>query len=82
MNSHRSLLLVLILLFGLFACQTGQQPVTTTTGESGIPEPDLDADASVLTPTEEDIIRAFQFEVNEEWLDAALVYDKLARSSV
>jgi len=82
MNSHRSLLLVLTLLFGLYACQTGQQPATTTSAETGLPEPDLDADASVLTPTEEDIIRAFQFEVNEEWLDAALVYDKLARSSV
>ena len=35
-----------------------------------------------MTPTEEDIIRAFQHEVEKEWLEAALLYDKLAQSAV
>ncbi len=72
---------MLTLLFGLYACQTGQkttQPVVSP----GLPSPELEADLSVLTPIEEDIIRAFQFEIDKEWLQAAVVYDNLARASV
>ena len=71
---------MLTFLSGLYACQSGQQP--TTTGAEALPGPSLDADSSVLTPTEEDIIKAFQFEVGKQWLEAAVVYDDLARSSV
>jgi outer membrane PBP1 activator LpoA protein len=81
MNSHRSLLLTLTLLFGLYACQTGPQTTQPETS-TGLPSPDLEADLSVLTPTEEDIIRAFQFEIGKQWLEAAVVYDNLARSNV
>lgn len=84
MIAHRSLLLLLTLLFGLYACQTGQPPADTSAqvGAADLPEPPLDADQSVLTPTEEDIIRAFQFEVDKQWLEAAVVYQELARSAV
>ncbi|MCP4979660.1 MAG: hypothetical protein GY935_04100, partial [Gammaproteobacteria bacterium] len=36
----------------------------------------------VLTPTEEDIIRAFDYEIDQQWLEAAVLYDRLAQSSV
>ena len=68
---------MLALLLGLGACQTGTQSDRTEPSD-----PDLDADLSILTPTEEDIIRAFRHEVDKEWLDAAILYDKLAQSSV
>jgi len=75
---------MLALLLGLSGCQTGTQ--SGRAGPSGdsstLSDPDLNADLSVLTPTEEDIIRAFRHEVDEEWLDAAILYDKLAQSSV
>jgi len=83
MTSLRSLLFLLAMLIGLYACESGQKPslpsdgtqeTTPATGQ----EPE---DLSVLTPTEEDIIRAFQYEVAEDWLEAAILYDKLARSS-
>jgi outer membrane PBP1 activator LpoA protein len=75
---------MLALLLGLGACQTGPQSVKTEpSGDSStLSDPDLDADLSILTPTEEDIIRAFRHEVDKEWLDAVILYDKLAQSSV
>ena len=75
---------MLALLLGLSACQTGtQSDKTESSGDSStLSDPDLDADLSILTPTEEDIIRAFRHEVDKEWLDAAILYDKLAQSSV
>jgi outer membrane PBP1 activator LpoA protein len=75
---------MLALLLGLSACQTGPQSVKTEpSGDSStLSDPDLDADLSILTPTEEDIIRAFRHEVDKEWLDAVILYDKLAQSSV
>ena len=84
MTSHRSLLLILALLLGLGAGQTGiQSDKTEPSGDSTtLSDPDLDADLSILTPTEEDIIRAFRHEVDKEWLDAAILYDQLAQSSV
>jgi len=82
--SYRSILLVLTCLLVLSACQTGSRSTgTTQQGEqSKQPQPSLDADLSVLTPIEEDIIRAFQFEIDKQWLEAAVVYENLARSSV
>ena len=75
---------MLALLLGLSACQTGPDPsATEPSGDSQkLSEPDLDADLSILTPTEEDIVQAFRHEVDKEWLDAAILYDKLAQSSV
>ena len=75
---------MLALLLGLSACQTGPEPsATEPSGDSQkLSEPDLDADLSILTPTEEDIVQAFRHEVDKEWLDAAILYDKLAQSSV
>ena len=71
-------LLLLTLVLGLAACQTGpQQPV----GTADITV-DPDTDSGILTPTEEDIILAFEYEVNEQWLEASVVYNKLARSAV
>jgi hypothetical protein len=82
MTSHRTLLFLLALLLGLAACQTGPKSTQPAIAGDRSSEPDLNADLSVLTPTEEDIIRAFRFEVDEDWLEAAVIYDKLARSSV
>ena len=75
---------MLALLLGLSACQTAIQSDKTepSVDSSTLSDPDLDADLSILTPTEEDIILAFRHEVDKEWLDAAIVYDKLAQSSV
>ena len=76
----------MVLLTGLYACQSSPKPSQSaadgTITSSNVQTSDLDADLSVLTPTEEDIIQAFRHEIDEEWLDAAIVYDKLARSSV
>ena len=73
---------MLALLLGLSACQTGPQSVETDPSGDSPTLSDLDADLSVLTPTEEDIIRAFRHEVDKEWFDAAILYDKLAQTSV
>ncbi len=81
MTSHRSLLFLPLLLLGLFACQApGPVEPTSDAGTPTVPE--IETDLSVLTPTEEDIIRAFHHEVEKEWLDAAILYDKLAQSAV
>jgi hypothetical protein len=83
MTSHRSLLFLPLLLLGLFACQAPTpEPVEPTPDVVTPPAQEIETDLSVLTPTEEDIIRAFHFEVEEEWLDAAILYDKLAQSAV
>jgi uncharacterized protein len=85
MTSRRILLFLPMLLLGLYACQApSTKPVEPSpdTVEPGAPVTEIETDISVLTPTEEDIIRAFQHEVEKEWLDAALLYDKLARSAV
>ena len=73
---------MLALLFGLAACQSGPRSPGPGSASDRSGLPDLDADLSVLTPTEEDIIRAFRFEVDEDWLEAAVIYNKLAQSSV
>jgi uncharacterized protein len=74
---------MLACLFMLSACQTGSQTSSTTQqGDQSTLDPSLDTDLSVLTPTEEDIIEAFQYEMDKQWLEAAVVYENLARSSV
>jgi len=83
MTSLRSVPLLLALLIGLHACATGPRPPAQPEGSlATTPPAGAEAELSVLTPTEEDIIRAFQYEVAEDWLEAAILYDKLARSSV
>ncbi|MDC1288226.1 hypothetical protein N8198_10115, partial [Gammaproteobacteria bacterium] len=82
MTSHRTLLFMLALLFGLAACQSAPKPVKPEPVDSSSSLPDFDSDLSVLTPTEEDIIRAFRLELDEDWLEAAIIYDKLTQSSV
>ncbi len=67
-----------MLLVGLYACETTK--LDPAAGESS--QAQDGAEFSVLTPTEEDIIRAFRYEVDEDWLEAAILYDKLARSSI
>jgi hypothetical protein len=74
---------MLVLAVGLAACQSGppRQPVTGT-GEPTLPTTEPGKDSEILTPTEEDIIQAFEYEVDERWLEAAVLYDRLAQSSV
>jgi uncharacterized protein len=78
MTSLRFVLLMLAILIGLSACESGPKPPLPS---GGTPEGTPESELSVLTPTEEDIIRAFQYEVAEDWLEAAILYDKLAQSS-
>ena len=35
-----------------------------------------------MTPTEEDIIQAFEYETSEQWLEASVLYNRLAQSAV
>ncbi len=81
MKPHRTILLFLALSLGLAACQSGPKPAADGTELSLQPE-ELGNLDRVLTPTEEDIIRAFEYEIEKQWLEAALLYDKLAQSSV
>ena len=71
---------MLAFLLGLTGCQSG--PAKPGPGSDSATAPDLDADLSLLTPTEEDIIRAFRLELEEDWLEAAIIYNKLSQSSV
>jgi outer membrane PBP1 activator LpoA protein len=73
---------MLALAIGLVACQSGPpgQPVTDGSDSSStVITPG--SGNEVLTPTEEDIIQAFEHEVDERWLEAAVLYDRLAQSS-
>ena len=83
MKLPRLILLMLALAFGLVACQSGppRQPVTDSSATTS-PTTEPGAGSEILTPTEEDIIQAFEYEVDQRWLEAAVLYDKLAQSSV
>ncbi len=85
MTSRRLLPFLPALLLGLVACQapspTPVEPASEAAGKDQSAS-EIEADLSVLTPTEEDIIRAFQFEVEKDWIEAATLYDKLAQSAV
>lgn len=80
--------MILCLLFGVAACQTGQEPVSaegTMAEDSAISDlmsSERRAGDAFLTPTEEEIIQAFDHELAEEWFKAALLYEKLAATSV
>ena len=82
MSSFRQILLLLTLGLALAACQTGPSRDTVDTTETARITVDPDTDAGVLTPTEEDIITAFEYETSEQYLEAAVIYDKLAQSSI
>ncbi len=82
MKLHRLIPFVIMLGLALAACQTGPQQTTGQVTRPADISVDPDAADAVLTPTEEDIIRAFEYETNEQWLEAAVLYDKLAQSSV
>jgi len=81
-------LLTFTLALGLAACQSGppKQPVPEPTesepAESTLIPLEDSQTVEVLTPTEEDIIRAFEMEIEEQWLEAAALYDQLAQGSV
>jgi outer membrane PBP1 activator LpoA protein len=83
MRPNFSIALLLALGLGLGACQTGPSgSLPAETGESSRLVVDPGTAIGVLTPTEEDIIRAFEYELEKQWLEAAVLYDKLSRSSV
>ena len=83
MKSNRSIWLIATIALMLTACQTTQKPVAETSQQSTLlpVEPEQQS-VEILTPTEEDIIRAFEHEVDEQWLEAAILYDQLAQGSV
>ncbi len=63
-----------MLIITISACQTPSQTGSQTTN--------LDSSSgSLLTPTEEEILAAFDLESNQYWLDAALAYQVLAIKS-
>ena len=87
MKSTRSIWLTATIVLMLTACQTAQKPVADTSEQASsestlLPLESEQQPVEVLTPTEEDIIRAFEYEVDEQWLEAAILYDRLAQSSV
>ncbi len=82
MNLPRFRYVSLLLVLLLTACQTGPKaPVSDTAVDVSTPGQPGDS-GDILTPTEEDIIQAFEHEQGEQWLEAAVLYDRLAQSSV
>ncbi len=82
MKPLRLISLLLTLTVTLAACQTGPKKVIDKAVEAVEITVETNAPAEVLTPTEEDIIQAFEHEMNEQWLEAAVLYDRLSQSSV
>ncbi|MCP4391067.1 MAG: penicillin-binding protein activator [Gammaproteobacteria bacterium] len=83
MRLSRSIPFLLALTLGLAACESG--PPGDRVGdstESARTSVDPDTESGVLTPTEEDIIEAFGYEMNEQWLEASVLYERLSQSSV
>ncbi len=75
-------LLIILLLFVVTACQTVTQTTlvdTETTTSTDITT--MPGDSAVLSETEEEIVRAFQFETAQSWLKAAQAYQGLAENS-
>ncbi len=77
MKSRYPFLFALALLAGLVACQTGPRPPSPGVGDGQT----LDDDGRILTPFEEKLVRAFEYEGEDKWLEAAVVYEDLARQS-
>ena len=82
MKLHLSILLLLALAVGLVACQSGPSQQPLTEGDQTTANIEPGAEGEILTPTEEDIIQAFEHEVDQQWLEAAILYEKLAQSSI
>ncbi|MEM7562065.1 MAG: penicillin-binding protein activator [Pseudomonadota bacterium] len=83
MKFTRLIFLAAIFTFALNACQTtSQTTVVSSTEESTLLPLEDEGSIEVLTPTEEDIIQAFDHETAEQWLEAAVLYDRLAQNSV
>ena len=74
------LFILLLLTIVMSACQTVTQtkPVTTDSVTDTATDPD---DGAVLSETEEEIVRAFQLETAQSWLEAAQAYQGLAENS-
>jgi outer membrane PBP1 activator LpoA protein len=81
MRLSRTIPFLLALILGLAACESGPPKDPVTDGSARI-SVDPDTESGVLTPTEEDIVQAFEYEVNEQWLEAAVLYERLSQSSV
>ena len=84
MNAIRLLCLILGLTLILTACETAQKPGpgTEDSAISDLESTEIGADQEFLTPTEEEIIQAFDYEMAEQWLEAAVLYERLAQSSI
>jgi outer membrane PBP1 activator LpoA protein len=83
LKSHRLIPLLVALSLALSACQSGtSQQTSSDSSGSSLLASDLDASSGILTPTEEDIVLAFQYESEQKWLEAAVLYDRLTQSSV
>ncbi|MDJ0779625.1 MAG: penicillin-binding protein activator [Gammaproteobacteria bacterium] len=72
--------LLILLGLTLAACQTPTRQAGVDPADSGSISPPATEDG-VLTELEEDLIRAFDYEVEEKWLEAAVVYEQLAQQS-
>ncbi|MCP4487193.1 MAG: penicillin-binding protein activator [Gammaproteobacteria bacterium] len=72
--------LLLVLITAISACQTVPKTGHTTPVDGTATVPD--ASATELTPTEEEIIRAFELETAKSWLEAAQLYQSLAENSI
>jgi outer membrane PBP1 activator LpoA protein len=72
------LLLSTMLIITISACQTATQIPSQT----ALQTTNFDSSSgSILTPTEEEILAAFELESNQYWLDAALAYQELVLKS-
>lgn len=75
--------LLLLAVFVLQSCQTGPAKDTLDVSSSVPALTTLDGDSdNILTPAEEEIIRAFELEAAEDWASAADLYQNLADNSV
>lgn len=76
-------LLCIVAMLALISCQGGPSKTPVDPAADGS-STDSSGAAVIdqLTPAEEDIIRAFELETEEQWLEAAELYNKLANGSV
>ncbi|MCP3687637.1 MAG: penicillin-binding protein activator [Gammaproteobacteria bacterium] len=74
------LFLLLVLIATISACQTTPDAGDSAAGDDTTTVTDTTAIA--LTPTEEEIIKAFELESAKNWLEAAQLYQSLAENSI